>query len=80
MAAGRPVVAAAAGGALETVVDGVTGVLVPPRDVDALAEALRETDFDAFDGAAIQRHAERFSTQSFQRRLRQEVTAAVGGG
>jgi glycosyltransferase involved in cell wall biosynthesis len=40
MACGKPVVAAAHGGALETVCDGVTGVLVPPRDSVALATAL----------------------------------------
>src|SRR4051812_24561521 len=44
-AAGRPVVAVDRGGARETVVDGRTGVLVPENDVDAMAEALRETDF-----------------------------------
>jgi glycosyltransferase involved in cell wall biosynthesis len=41
MLAGRPVVATAAGGARELIEDGVTGVLVPPRDAPALAEALR---------------------------------------
>ncbi|MDX6726488.1 MAG: hypothetical protein QOK49_1293, partial [Baekduia sp.] len=80
MAAGRPVVAAGAGGALETVVDGLSGVLVPPRDVDALAQALRDTDFGAFDGAAIQAHAQTFSTHAFQRKLRQAVADAAGGG
>ncbi len=68
-AAGRPVVAAAAGGALETVVDGVTGVHVEPGSVDALAQALRDVDFDRFEPAAIRAHAERFSTAAFQRRL-----------
>jgi len=41
MAAGRPVVAANAGGPAEIVTDGVDGLLVPPDDVDALAAALR---------------------------------------
>jgi glycosyltransferase involved in cell wall biosynthesis len=77
-AAGRPVVAAAAGGALETVVDGETGVHVPEGDLDAFAEALRETDFDRFDPTAIRRHAERFSTGAFRRRLRAEVTRVAG--
>ena len=41
MACGRPVVAAAVGGIQDTVVDQVTGLLVPPRRPDALAAALR---------------------------------------
>ena len=40
MAHGRPVVASAVGGLKDLVVDGETGVLVPPRDVGALREAL----------------------------------------
>jgi len=40
MACGVPVVAAAVGGLTDTVVDGVNGVLVPPRRPDALAAAL----------------------------------------
>ncbi|MGX7828449.1 glycosyltransferase [Actinokineospora sp. 24-640] len=42
MACGVPVVAAAVGGLTDTVVDGITGVLVPPRDPRALAARLRE--------------------------------------
>jgi glycosyltransferase involved in cell wall biosynthesis/phosphoheptose isomerase len=41
MACGVPVVASAVGGMIDTVVDGVTGVHVPPRDPDRLAAALR---------------------------------------
>jgi glycosyltransferase involved in cell wall biosynthesis len=40
MATGLPVVATAVGGTRELVVDGITGVLVPPRDVAALAAAM----------------------------------------
>jgi len=40
MAAGRPVVASATGGLMEIIVDGVTGVLVPAGDRDALARAM----------------------------------------
>ena len=41
MAYGRPVVASAVGGLLDLVVDGETGLLVPPRDVPALRAALQ---------------------------------------
>ncbi|MFG2091562.1 MULTISPECIES: glycosyltransferase [unclassified Spirillospora] len=42
MACGVPIVAAAVGGHLDTVVHGDTGLLVPPRDPDAAAKAIRE--------------------------------------
>ena len=42
MACGVPVVATAVGGMIDTVVDGVTGLHVPPRRPDRLAAALRE--------------------------------------
>ncbi|GAA1258411.1 glycosyltransferase family 1 protein [Pseudonocardia aurantiaca] len=42
MSCGRPVVASAVGGIQDTVVDEVTGLLVPPRRPDALAAALRD--------------------------------------
>ncbi|MEA2381737.1 MAG: hypothetical protein QOH72_1708 [Solirubrobacteraceae bacterium] len=41
MACGVPVVASAVGGMIDTVVDGVTGVHIPPRDPDRLAGVLR---------------------------------------
>jgi len=47
MASGRPVVASAVGGLLDLVVDGETGVLVEPRDVDALRAALERLLGDA---------------------------------
>lgn len=42
MASGVPVVASAVGGLTDSVVDGVTGILVPPRDPAAIADALGE--------------------------------------
>jgi len=77
-AAGRPVVAAGAGGAQETVLDGETGVLVPPGDADALAQAIRHTDFDAFSSQRIRAQAERFSAERFKSRFLSEVTRAAG--
>ena len=42
MACGKPVIASAVGGLVDTVVDGVTGWLVPPRDPAALADAISD--------------------------------------
>src|SRR5205823_1385126 len=41
MACGVPVVAAAVGGLVDTVIEGVTGLHVPPRNPAAIASALR---------------------------------------
>jgi glycosyltransferase involved in cell wall biosynthesis len=46
MAAERPVIATAVGGTDEVVVDGATGLLVPPRDAAALAAAVRRLRAD----------------------------------
>ncbi len=72
-ASGRPVLAAAAGGALETVLDGRTGRLVSPNDIDALAEAIRTLDDLDFDPSEARANAERFSLASFRKRLAAEI-------
>lgn len=79
-AAGRPVLAAGAGGALEIVVEGETGAFVPPRDVEATAAAMRDVDWDGFDPATIRARAERFATPRFQERLRREVELLTSAG
>jgi glycosyltransferase involved in cell wall biosynthesis len=75
-AAGRPVVAIDRGGARETVLDGRTGVLVPEDDPEAMAEALRDTDFHRFDVDAVLEQARRFSVPVFQQRIRAIVARA----
>jgi D-inositol-3-phosphate glycosyltransferase len=55
MACGVPVVASAVGGQTDSVVHGVTGVHVPPRDPAALAAALRELLADPDRAAAYGR-------------------------
>lgn len=72
-ACGRPVVALGRGGALDTVMDGVTGVLVPDTTVDALAAGLRRAAAATWDAGRIRRHAETFSRQRFVREIRQVV-------
>jgi glycosyltransferase involved in cell wall biosynthesis len=73
-AAGRPVIAAAAGGALETVLDGETGRLANVDDVDSFAQAIRGIDKLDFDPARAARNAERFSVEAFHRRLHTHVS------
>lgn len=77
-ASGRPVLAVDAGGARETVAPGQTGVLVPVGDVDALAEAMREIDWEAFNPRRIREQAERFSPTAFKRRFTEEITRLTG--
>jgi glycosyltransferase involved in cell wall biosynthesis len=79
-ASGRPVIAAAAGGALETVLDGVTGRLVPLDDVDAFRAAIAELDSAGFDPAEAVRNAERFSVTAFREGLEAQVDAALAAG
>jgi glycosyltransferase involved in cell wall biosynthesis len=76
-ASGRPVIAAAAGGALETVIDGRTGRLARLDDPDSFAEAMRSIDACNFDPAHAVQNAERFSVAAFRRRLAQEVERAI---
>ena len=76
-AAGRPVIAAAAGGALETVLDGETGRLAKLDDVDSFVRAIRSIDELDFDPARAVANAERFSVAAFQRRLAAEVARTL---
>ena len=75
-AAGRPVVATGKGGAVETVLDGTTGVLAPNGSIDEFAEILAHTDFHRFDSARIAEHAQRFSRPRFQSELRDAALRA----
>ena len=72
-ACGRPVVALGRGGALDTVVDGDTGVLVGDTSVEALANGLLRAASIPWDRGRIRRHAERFSRQRFVNEMRQVV-------
>jgi glycosyltransferase involved in cell wall biosynthesis len=72
-ACGRPVVALGRGGALDTVIDGETGVLVGDTTVEALAAGLQRAAATAWDTARIRAHAETFS----RRRFRAEVEHVI---
>jgi glycosyltransferase involved in cell wall biosynthesis len=73
-ACGRPVIAFAAGGALDTVVDGTTGTYFQEQTPDSLAAAVRTFDTLSWDADAIRANAERFSVDTF----RSQLTDLVG--
>jgi glycosyltransferase involved in cell wall biosynthesis len=73
MAAGRPVIAYAGGGALDSVVDGVTGLFFTEQTADSLVDAVRRFDDTAFDPDVIRAHAERFDERVFRDDLRNVV-------
>jgi glycosyltransferase involved in cell wall biosynthesis len=66
-AAGKPVVALAEGGSLETVVDGTTGVFFTEQTPDSLTDAVCRLDSIRLDRVAIQAHARKFDAASFAR-------------
>lgn len=68
-AAGKPVVAFAGGGALETVTEGVSGTLFRVASPAKLLEALRRCDALNSSPEQIAAHAQRFSIQRFRSRL-----------
>jgi glycosyltransferase involved in cell wall biosynthesis len=72
-ACGRPVIALARGGALETLIDGHTGVLFEEQTVESLTDAIIRFERTAFDTAAIRRNAERFSQERFIANVRELV-------
>jgi glycosyltransferase involved in cell wall biosynthesis len=72
-ACGRPVVALGRGGALDTVVDGETGVLFDDTTVESLAAALKRAASIEWNSASIRRHAERFSRTRFINEIREIV-------
>jgi len=72
-AAGRPVVAYAAGGARETVVEGETGLFFAEQTVDSLVEALRRLEGREFSPEACRANAARFGRQRFRRELIEAV-------
>jgi glycosyltransferase involved in cell wall biosynthesis len=76
-ACGTPVVALKAGGACETVLDGVTGVLVEDGSPEGFAEGLARVRAVAFDPVAIRANAERFSRERFMTDFQSAVSDAM---
>jgi glycosyltransferase involved in cell wall biosynthesis len=72
-ACGTPVIALARGGALETVVDGVTGVLVDEPTAAAFAGGIARAKQLSFDRATIRAHAVKFDRAVFSRAIQSSI-------
>ncbi|MBN1887727.1 MAG: glycosyltransferase [Thermoflexales bacterium] len=69
-AAGRPVIAYAGGGALDSVIEGHTGLLFRQPTAEALAQAVLALDDLALDPASIRAHAASFDVSVFEQKLK----------
>jgi glycosyltransferase involved in cell wall biosynthesis len=76
-ACGRPAIALARGGALETVTDGDTGLLFDEPTPASLAAAIQRLDNQTFSAVRIRDHAEAFSRQRHIDALKAIVDATV---
>lgn len=74
-ACGRPVVAYAAGGSLETVIEGETGVFFHEQSSASLREAVERFETLEFDPLRIRANAVRFDSTTFSERIRSFVEA-----
>jgi glycosyltransferase involved in cell wall biosynthesis len=68
-AAGRPVVAYGSGGATETVIEGMNGILFREQTTESLIWALEKFESMEWDPSAIRRNAQRYDINVFQDRL-----------
>lgn len=81
-AAGRPVVAYRGGGAMETVVDGETGLFFDEQTEDSLNAVLNQLEArpDGFSAEACRRQAQRFAPEVFREGLRKTLAGWVPAG
>lgn len=77
IAAGTPVIAYKAGGALDYVVDGETGIFFEEQTVESLIAALKDFLNHAFDHAAIAQTAQKFSPLAFDARLTEFISTKM---
>ncbi len=74
MAMGAPVIAYGEWGALETVVDGETGIFFSPQTPAALNAAIEKFETMEWDREKIREHTEQFSKERFQENIRTYIT------
>lgn len=75
MACGRPVIAYAKGGSLETVKEGLSGTFFKHQDWASLADAVIKFKPEDYDPVAIREYSKRFSEENFQLQIKNFVEA-----
>jgi glycosyltransferase involved in cell wall biosynthesis len=78
-ASGRPAIAYAAGGALDTIVPGATGELFREQTVDSLAAVLSDFAASRYDPERIRQHALQFDSGVFKQRIKEFVEGVLSG-
>lgn len=71
MACGRPVIAYGAGGVLDTVIPGRTGMFFDEQTPSSIASAVLKSEKTAFDPVFIKKSAEKFDKKVFKERIKQ---------
>lgn len=82
-ACGRPVIAFAKGGALETVIENKTGVFFKKQETQSVIEAIKNfetlAEQNVFDSSKIAEHARSFSTQRFCNQIKEKIELTLEG-
>ncbi|MCX6778898.1 MAG: glycosyltransferase [Candidatus Magasanikbacteria bacterium] len=73
MAAGRPVIALGQGGATETVIPGLSGLLFTEQTWESLLDTLLNFNSASFEPTKIREHAESFSLENFKKKISESV-------
>jgi glycosyltransferase involved in cell wall biosynthesis len=76
-ASGKPVIAFGQGGALETIVDGITGLFFHQQTTESLQDAVRRSSLINFNPALIREHALRFSRSTFRQKIQHSIEEKV---
>jgi glycosyltransferase involved in cell wall biosynthesis len=76
-AAGKPCIAYAKGGTLDTIIDGVTGVLFAEASAESIAEAIIRSESTKWTPELLRCHAERFDTAVFAEKFVEFVSRSV---
>ncbi len=69
MASGRPVIAYRGGGALETIIEGKTGIFFERFEIQSLIDAVKKFEGMNFDKGAIRYHALSFDKEIFKKKI-----------